>query len=130
SLRTRPALDADFGEPVILSELALACESVRSGTELAALDLSYDGLRLYIGCSAFVHEVGASGPLLMVERAHLGASFNLPTWTIGEVGISLGISRDELTAYGTSLDPSVNGVVWYKRSAVYDSFGSGEVVPG
>jgi hypothetical protein len=130
TLRKRPTTEAAFGEPVVLSELATACEVARPGTSLGALDISRDGLRLYIGCSAFIYEEGASGPLLVVEREHLGAEFTPPASIIGEVGISLGLTRDELTAYGTTLDPSVRGVLRYKRNSINDSFGPGEIAPG
>jgi hypothetical protein len=130
SLRTRPTIDSDFGEAVILTELLSLCEDARMGTELAALDLSYDGLRLYVGCSTFIHAAGSTGPLLMLERKEIGAAFEPPAVVVGEVGISVGITRDELTAYGTSLDPSVAGVVWYKRKSVDDAFGPPEVAPG
>lgn len=130
TVRTRRTLDSDFGEPVILWDLATACESVRQGTHLAALDLSYDGLRLYIGCSAFAFEPGATGPLLVFERRSQGARFELPPAVVGEVGISLGLTRDELTAYGTTLDPSITAVLRYKRGSVHESFGPAEITPG
>lgn len=130
TLRTRPSLDSDFGEPVTLVELITACESVRPGTELAGLDLSNDRLRLYIACSTFLPDPGSTGPLLMVERETDWGPFSLPPKVVGEVGISLGLTRDELTAFGTSLDPAIGAVLWYKRSSVSEFFGPGEVIPG
>lgn len=130
TLRTRPTVDSDFGEPVILWELTTACDSARPGTHLAALDLSYDGRRLYMGCSTFASTVGATGPLLVVERQAVGASFELPAKVIGEMGISLGLTRDELTAYGTTLDPTVDEILWYKRDSINDSFGPARVAAG
>src|SRR5690606_23384928 len=130
TLRTRPTKESDFGEPVILWELTTACDIARPGTSLAALDISRDGLRLYMGCSAFIYEEGASGPLLVMERRDRRDSFTLPARTIGEVGISLGLSRDELTAYGPTLDPSVPGIVEYNRSSIQESFGTAEITPG
>ncbi len=130
TLRTRTTVDSDFGEPVILWELSTACSSVRPGTELAALDLSHDGLRLYIGCSTFEHAVGATGPLVVVERSNLSSTFELPPRVIGEVGISLGLTRDELTAYGTTLDPTIDQVLWYKRDSIEDSFGPARIAAG
>jgi hypothetical protein len=130
TLRTRATIDSNFSEPVILWELTTACESARSGTTLAALDISRDGLRLYIGCSTFAHTAGSTGPLLVLERPDLGASFELPAQVIGEMGISLGLTRDELTAYGTTLDPSIKEVLWYKRDSIGDTFGPAEIAAG
>ncbi len=130
TLRKRATVDSDFGEPIILWELTTACSSVRPGTELAALDLSHDGLRLYIGCSTFAHTVGATGPLVVVERPNLSSPFALPPRVIGEVGISLGLTGDELIAYGTTLDPTISEVLWYKRDSVNDSFGPARIAAG
>lgn len=122
SLRTRATVDSPFGEPVVLWTLTEACESVRPGTELAALDLSHDGLRLYMGCSDFLSREGTSGPLLVFEREESGAPFERSPRVIGEVGISLGLTRDELMAFGTSLDPGLEGVLWYERDSIRESF--------
>jgi hypothetical protein len=130
TVRTRPTIDSAFGEPTILWEISTGCEQVRPGTELAALDLSLDGRSLYLGCSDYNWEAGSSGPLLMFERPGPGTAFELPPEVVGEVGISIGLTRDELTAYGTSLDPAIGAVVWYHRSSLSEPFGPAKVAPG
>jgi hypothetical protein len=130
TLRTRPSVDADFGPPVTLTFLASACEQVRAGTEFAGMDLSLDGKRLYMTCSSYSRAPNSTGPLLLFERGAMGEPFERSPRIVGEVGISVGLTRDELTAYGTSLDPAVTGVLRYRRAAAQDAFGPGEIVPG
>lgn len=130
TLRTRSSIDSDFGEPSILSHLATACEEAKPGAGLATLDLSYDGKRLYLGCSTYDFGPNENGPLLLFERAETGKDFNLAPTNVGQVGISLGLTRDELTAFGTSLDPSIEEVVLYQRSSIYSPFGRAEIAPG
>ncbi len=130
TVRRRASADAEFGEPVLLSALATTCEAVRPGTEFAAFDLSVDGKRLYMGCSDYGRVAGSSGPLLLFERTATDESFVTPPLVIGEVGISVGLTRDELTAFAMSLDPNVNAVVRYDRSSVAAPFGEGKVVSG
>ena len=130
TVRTRATIESDFGEPTVLWNLTSACENARSGTELAGLDLSFDGRRLYLACSTFNFAADSTGPLLMFERAAAGASFELPPTVVGEVGVSLGLSRDELHAFGTSLDPSTRVVVSYHRSSLVEPFGPAQIVPG
>lgn len=130
TLRTRRTLDSTFGEPTTLSQVASACEAAKPGTSLAALDLSTDKKRLYLGCSAYVFAAGESGPLLMFERTSVAEGFDLPPKKIGDVGLSLGLTRDELTAYGSSLDPAIPQVVSHARSSVFDTFGPPEIAPG
>lgn len=129
TLRSRPSPDADFGPPVILTSLATACEGAQTGTEFAGFDLSLDGKRLYMTCSSFSREPGVTGPLLMFERSTWGDPFELPSTVVGEVGISVGLTRDELTAYGTSLDPTITPIVRYRRSSRSEPFGNAELVP-
>jgi hypothetical protein len=129
-VRTRTSLRSNFGEPTTLWDLATACEGVRAGTSLAGLDLSVDGKRLYLVCSAFAFEPGASGPLLMFERTGPFASFDQPPAVVGEAGISLGLTRDELQAFGTSLDPSLGTVLTYRRGSLAEPFGAAEMAPG
>lgn len=130
TLRTRPSLDAPFGPPVILTFLASACGQARAGTEFAGMDLSLDGRRLYLTCSSYSRAPNSYGPLLLFERSAPGEPFDRPPTIVGEVGISVGLTRDELAAYGTSLDPAITGVLRYQRSSVSEAFGPGELVPG
>jgi hypothetical protein len=66
----------------------------------------------------------------MFERPGPGAAFELPPEVVGEVGLSIGLTRDELTAYGTSLDPAIGAVVWHHRSSLSETFGPAKVAPG
>ncbi len=129
-VRKRASVDEPFGEPELVDELLFLCGAMFDGTELAALDVSGDGLRLYIGCNSFTDSDYPDGPLLVATRSDRESPFSVDPVPVGYVGFSLGLSRDELTAFGTSRDPSVEGVLMYERTSPSDTFGDGRVVPG
>jgi len=94
------------------------------------IDVSEDGLRLYLSCANTVVDM-TTAPLRRASRSNRTSPFMLDTAPIGMVARSFSLSADELTAFASPLaidDPGEDFV--YKRTAVTDSFGPGERLPG
>lgn len=129
-VRRRSSLGGAWSEPESLPEIEGLCETVAPEFQVAALDVSGDGLRLYVGCNSFAPGVYPNGPLFVAVRADRSSPFVVIPEPVGFIGISIGISRDELTAFGTSRDPAIGHVLMYKRSSIFEAFGEATVVPG
>lgn len=130
AVRSRASVNEKFSDPVPLVDLDEACEKAESGTEPSALDVSGDALRLYIGCNAFSGAPYPLGPLLLATRLDRSSPFVVAAEPIGWAGISLGLTKDELEGFGSSLDPAVPEVLYYSRNSMDESFSPGVVAPG
>ncbi len=130
TVRRRLKLDDAFSDPEPVQELDGACAQVRAGTQLAGLDVSRDALRLYIACNTFKQGDHGLSQLVVAHRADRHSAFVLDPRPIGDVGYSVAISRDELTLFSTSNDPSVDYVLMQTRSHVSEAFGALGPAPG
>ncbi len=130
TVRRRASLDEPLGEPIQVAELMFACDALFPGTQLAGLDVSPDALRLYIACNAFRSGPDSDGQLIIATRPDRLSPFEVQSMPIGMVGTSIGLTRDELTAYATSLDPERDGIWRYQRADVNEAFGDGVLVEG
>lgn len=129
-VRRRSSSEEPFGEPEPVLETETLCDSISPGSQIAALDVSGDGLRLYVGCNTFPKDSYPNGPLLVAVRADRTSPFLVVPQPVGAIGISIGISRDELSAFATSRDPSISNVLMYQRNSVFEAFGEAMNVPG
>ncbi len=123
-VRRRSSVEEPWSEPEELTELTDVCELWSPGTEPAALDVSLDSRRLYLGCNAMSDSDRPTGPLLVASRVDRQSPFVVQDQVFGEVGISLGITRDELSAYGTTITPDFSDVLLYQRSSLAEPFGA------
>jgi len=119
-VRRRPSLTGAFSAPVVLHEFDGLCDPSGDST---TLDVSADGLRLYVAC---VSEGG--GPLYRATRQTRSAPFVLSTAPVGIVGFFVALSVDELSAW--SQNPQGKGMYMYRRSRIDESFDGGQPVPG
>jgi hypothetical protein len=95
---------------------------------VGGMDVTLDGLRLYVACSDDAG--GYTGPLRLATRADRQSPFVLSPDELGTVGNSISISKDELTLYGVT-QPGVMGyTLVYKRQSLGDPFGPGQLVMG
>lgn len=130
TVRRRAHVDDAFLEPEPVVELDGVCAQVEPGTEIAGLDVSRDALRLYIACNTFVVGDHGSSSLVVAHRADRSSPFVVDLRPIGQVGYSLGVTRDELTLFASSADPAVDYVLMYTRASVDEPFGAAQPVPG
>lgn len=129
AMRSRRSLDEPYSDPIPLTYLDDVCDAVEPGTEPSALDVSGDALRLYIGCNAFGGD-SYFGPLLLATRPDRGSVFEVQATPIGQAGISLGLTKDELEGFGSSLDPAVPQILHYTRDSMNEPFSEGVPVAG
>lgn len=122
-VRKRSRRTDAFGPPTVLpAELMELC----TGPTGPSLDVSDDGLRLYLTCVDTTGEVIVPGPLRLAERASRSAGFALlrPT-AIGQGGVSISVSADELTAFWSDYaDRSAPKPVTATRGSLDAAFGS------
>jgi hypothetical protein len=119
----RASTDVVFSEATTVTELSGACAYV------GGLDVSLDGLRLYIACSD--EAAGYLGPLRLATRADRAAPFVLSPQSLGTVGASISISEDERTLYAVTPTPGEGGYTHvYERASLDEPFGAGELVQG
>ena len=96
SRRSSTSQAFELGTPVAaLNEI---CDGLN-----ASLDVSYDGLRLYLSCYADVDELA---PLLMLTRPDRDSAFGSPL-DLGLFSTSAGVSSDELSVYGARFTSDV-----------------------
>ncbi|HEX2871291.1 MAG TPA: hypothetical protein VHP33_08545 [Polyangiaceae bacterium] len=95
---------------------------------VGGMDVTLDGLRLYIACSDDAG--GFTGPLRLATRADRQSPFVLSADELGTVGNSISISQDELTLYGVTQPGSMGYTLVYERQSLDDPFGPGQLVMG
>jgi hypothetical protein len=123
--RTTRASKLDAFEPgAPLPELDAAC----AATEDRTLDLTPDGLGVYIGC--YDPTVSFSGSLRVARRSAPDAPFVLDARSFGTVGASRAVAAGELTVYTSGFDASSDPGLVYERASVDDPFDGGFEIPG
>lgn len=130
AMRARASRDDPYSDPIPLTYLDDVCDAAEPGTEPSALDVSGDALRLYIGCNALGTGEPYFGPLLLATRPNRTSRFEVQAEPIGLAGISLGLTKDELEGFGSSLDPAVPQILHYTRSSMNEAFSGGVPVAG
>jgi hypothetical protein len=130
AVRMRESQENEFSDPIPLVELDDACALAEPGTQPSALDVSGDALRLYIGCNSLAGPPYEQGPLLLATRADKHSPFVVQEEPIGVAGISLGLTKDELEGFGSSLDPAVPEIIHYTRPSIDVPFDSGVSILG
>ena len=95
---------------------------------VGGMDVTLDGLRLYIACSD--DAAGYVGPLRLATRADRLSPFVLSPEPLGTVGNSISISQDERTLYAVTAPGSMGYALVYQRASLDDPFGPGELVMG
>ncbi len=83
--RLRESRAEAFGEATTPAELSDACDRVDSSLTVGTIDLSPDGLTLYISCEV---SVTVPATLVIAQRADLSSPFQVDTTLRGEVGPS------------------------------------------
>jgi hypothetical protein len=123
--RSTRASKLDAFEPgAPLPELDAAC----AATEDRTLDLTPDGLRLYVGC--YDPTVSFSGPLRVARRSSPDAPFVLDAESYGTVGASPAVAADELSVYTSGFDASQEPGRLYERTTPDAPFDTGVEIPG
>lgn len=113
-----------FPEATPVAGLSGVCGALGVG----GMDVTLDGLRLYISCTDDAG--GYTGPLLLATRADRQSPFVLSPGELGTVGNSISISQDELTLYGVTQPGAVGYTLVYERQSLDDPFGPGQLVMG
>lgn len=113
-----------FPEATPVAELGGVCGAQVVG----GMDVTLDGLRLYVACSDDAG--GYTGPLRLATRANRESPFVLSPDELGTVGNSISISQDELTLYGVTQPGSMGYTLVYERPSLDDPFGPGQLVMG
>jgi hypothetical protein len=113
-----------FPEGAVVPELDAACAPSEVDRHM---DLSSDGLRAYIICTA--EPTVTSGLLHVARRSSLGGSFTLDPTAFGRVGPSIAISKDELVAYSTTF-MRPGPPLMFTRSDTSSPFLPGVSIPG
>jgi hypothetical protein len=107
-----------------VAELGGVCGELVVG----GMDVTLDGLRLYIACSD--DQAGSVGPLRLATRASRQAAFVLAPEPLGTVGNSISISEDELELFAVTSPGRGGYTMVYQRESLDDPFGPGELVQG
>jgi hypothetical protein len=113
-----------FPEATPVAALSGVCGALVVG----GLDVTLDGLRLYIGCSDDAG--GYTGPLRLATRPDRQSPFVVSPDALGTVGNSISISQDELTLYAVTQPGSTGYTLVHERQSLDDPFGPGRVVMG
>jgi hypothetical protein len=113
-----------FPDATPVAELGDVCGALVVG----GMDVTLDGLRLYIACSDDAG--GYLGPLRLATRTDRQSPFVLAPGALGTVGNSISISQDELTLYAVTAPGSMSYTLVYQRGSLNDPFGPGELVMG
>jgi hypothetical protein len=95
---------------------------------VGGMDVTLDGLRLYISCSD--DQAGFVGPLRLATRASRQAAFVLAPEVLGTVGNSISISDDELELFAVTRPGRSGYTVVHQRESLAEPFGPGELVQG
>jgi hypothetical protein len=112
-----------FPDATPVTELGGVCGELVVG----GMDVTLDGLRLYIACS---DDSGFVGPLRLATRADRQSPFTLAPKDFGTVGNSISISQDELSLFAVTA-PGTNGYTQvFQRASLDAPFGPGELVMG
>jgi hypothetical protein len=111
-----------FADPGRVGELDDACS-----VQVGGMDVTLDGLRLYIACS---DDFNQPGTLRVATRADRLSAFVLSPQLLGTVGNSISISQDELTLYAVTQPGPEGYTLVYQRASVDEPFGPGELVQG
>lgn len=107
-----------------VAELGDVCGELVVG----GMDVTLDGLRLYIACSD--DQAGFVGPLRLATRTDRQSAFVLAPQPLGTVGNSLSISEDELELFAVTSPGRVGFTMVYRRESLDEPFGPGELVQG
>jgi hypothetical protein len=118
----RATSDAPFGPGEEVEPLNAAC----SAAAVHSIHVTYDGLRVYLGCPASFSE---RGPLHVAERASRMAAFTVRPAPIGNVAASVSLSADERVAFSSS-DNFPGAPLQYMRDHLDASFSPPQRVPG
>jgi hypothetical protein len=122
-VRKRSSRTAPFGEPEALN---LDFLSFCSGENGPSLDVSDDGLRLYLTCVDTSDDPIVPGPIRVAERtSRTSSAFRLRPDSVGLGSVSISVSADELTAFWSDYaDKSAPKPVTATRPGLQDSFGA------
>jgi hypothetical protein len=120
----RSSKTAVFPEGATVAELDAACPSPNGDRHM---DLSADGLRAYMICTA--EPSVTSGPLRVARRSSIGGAFTVDTMSYGTVGASVSIAKDELVAYSTTFTRP-GPPLMFTRSDTSSAFAAGVSTPG
>lgn len=112
-----------FPDPAPVAELGNVCGALSVG----GMDVTLDGLRLYIACSDDAG--GFMGPLRLATRTDRQSAFTLTEKALGTVGNSISISKDELELFAVT-EPGNGYVMVYRRASLDEPFGAGKLVEG
>ncbi|HEY3499955.1 MAG TPA: hypothetical protein VGK73_34935, partial [Polyangiaceae bacterium] len=103
-VRKRTSRDASFGAPTELSPALF--DWCPTPVTTPNIDVSDDGLRLYITCNPDMTDAGAlypPGPIRLATRPDRNTDFALLPDTLGTAWMSVSVSPDELTVVSTDL---------------------------
>jgi len=131
-VRTRTDRNADFGDA---TELDPSLWSWCAAPADPGLDVSDDGLRLYMTCID-TSQIDANGgypssAIRVAERATRDAAFTLNPNDFGNANVSISVSRDELTAYWSDYTTTTTPLpVFATRASLTEPFGAPMPVPG
>ncbi len=100
-----------------------------------SLDVSDDGLRLYLTCidTTMQNANGGytSGPIRLATRTARTGTFMLQENTFGTGNVSISVSQDELTAFWSDYSTTTNPLpVMAMRASISDPFGAAMALPG
>lgn len=116
----RTSTDEAFSLGAPVPELNETCDGLN-----ATLDVSFDGLRLYLSCYTDADELI---PLLLLTRPDRDSAFGSPV-DLGLFTMAAALSADELTVYGARFGSDV-ATRMATRSSLTAPFGSALSAPG
>ncbi len=129
-VRKRANRDAPFGDP---EEIPPALFSFCPPLVGPSLDVSDDGLRLYMTCTdTSTASAIVPGPIYVAERPDRRSNaFVLSPATFGEGSVSISVSSDELTAFWSDYSNISSPIaVMAERASRSEPFGSPRQPPG
>jgi hypothetical protein len=124
SSHRRGSTNVLFPDATPVAELSGVCGALIIG----GMDVTLDGLRLYIACSDDAG--GYVGPLRLATRPDRQSPFELSAEPLGTVGNSISISEDELTLYAVTAPGAMGYALVYERASLDAPFGPAELVMG
>ena len=131
-LRKRSDRNAAFGDA---TELDSSIWSWCTPIEDPSIDVSDDGLRLYLTCVDTDTPNGDGGytssPIRVAERPTRAAAFSLNPTAAGIANVSLSVTQDELTAFWSDFSQSITPrSLMATRPSKAEPFGSPVPIPG
>jgi hypothetical protein len=115
-VRKRASKTEAFSDATAVLDLSTECISALQEPANPSVDVSGDGLRMYISCN------DTEAPLRFASRPDRNAAFVLASETLGNVGASVTISSDELVAFSATTNGGEPLLLRSERASTSEPF--------